>query len=338
MLQLVNDTPYPSQLGLFTDHQGHQTASVVLKATLAIPGDEGLCRPAPQQLPVRPEPAYVGAPGRSSIRYPADLVPTKPGTDVVFVGHAHTPGRRRLTEMTTHLEVGALHKTMTVIGDRKWVWSLMGAVMSRPVPFERMPITYERAYGGRPPSQWKSRTPRLDERNPVGTGYCATRRDVHDMPLPNLEDPEHRIHSWRQRPPVVGLGAIDAHWTPRRQRAGTYDQTWRARRCPSLPRDFDPRFHCVAGEGLQSRAPMRGELDVTLVHLAIEPVLRFRLPGIRVGMHFHIEDDLVERRADLWTVVLEPDELRVVMVWGASCRIGKRPAGLHQVDVEIEGA
>lgn len=83
---------------------------------------------------------------------------------------------------------------------------------------------------------------------------------------------------------------------------------------------------------------MRGELRVTLVHLAIEPVLRFRLPEIRVGMYFHIEDDLVEREADLWTVVIEPDELRVLMVWGASCRIGKRPAGLHQVDIEFEGA
>ncbi|MEM9456660.1 MAG: DUF2169 domain-containing protein [Myxococcota bacterium] len=148
MLQLVNETPFPSQLGLFTDHEGHQTASVVLKATLAIPGDEGICRSAPQQLPVLPEPSYVGPAGRSSILHPADLVPTKPGTDVVFVGHAHTPGRRRLTEMTTLLEVGALRKTMTVVGDRKWVSSLMGTVMSKPVPCERMPITYERAYGG----------------------------------------------------------------------------------------------------------------------------------------------------------------------------------------------
>ena len=280
---------------------------------------------------------YVGEAGRSSIRHPADLVPTKPRTDVVFVGHAYTPGRRALTEMAAHLEVGTLRKTMTVIGDRQWVRTRLGTVMSRPVPFTRMPITYERAYGGQPPSQRERDDPDFDPRNPVGTGYCATRWDVHQMPLPNLEDPGQRIQSWRQRPPVVGLGAIDAHWVPRRQHAGTYDPTWRAQRCPILPRDFDPRFYCVASEGLQSSAPMRGELGVTLVHLAVRPVLRFSLPEVRVGMDFHVEDGFVDRRAELWSVVIEPDELRVVMVWGASCPIGKRPAGLHQVDIEIEG-
>ncbi|MEM9461142.1 MAG: DUF2169 domain-containing protein [Myxococcota bacterium] len=338
MFQLVNDTPFPSQLGLFTDHEGHSTASVVLKATLAIAANDGICRPAPRQLPVLHASTYVGEVGRSSIRYPADLVPIKPRTDVVFVGHAYTPGRRALTEIAAYLEVGAVRKTMTVVGDRQWVRTRLGAVMSRPVPFVRMPIIYERAYGGQPPSQWDRDDPGLDPRNPVGTGYCATRSDVHQMPLPNLEDPGDRIQSWRQRPPVVGLGAVDAHWMPRRQRAGTYDRTWRAQRCPILPRDFDPRFHCVAGEGLQSSAPMRGELGVTLVHLAVQPVLRFRLPGTRVGMDFHVEGDLVQRRAQLWTVVIEPDELRVMMVWGASCWIGKRPAGLHQVELEVEWA
>jgi len=328
MLQLDNDTPFPARLGLFTDHEGHQHASVVLKATFAIPGQEGVCRPAPEQLPVLSEPTYTGDPGESSIRYPADLVPEKPGTDVVFVGHAYPPNLRPLTELTSHLEVGPLRKTIAVVGDRTWVPSFFGVVMSKPVAFERMPITYERAYGGR--------SPRLDERNPVGTGYCKARRDAYDMPLPNLEDPQLRIESWRQRRPVVGLGAIDAHWVPRRQWAGTYDAKWQAERCPVLPRDFDPRFHCVGAEGLRSATPLRGELLVTLVHLALEPVLRFRLPGLRVGMDFFVEGEVEQHEAELWTVILEPDELRVVMVWGASCRIGKRPAGLSHVEITTE--
>lgn len=337
MLQLVNDTPFPAQLGLFTDPEGHQTASVVLKATLTIAGQESVCRPAPEQLPVLSAPTYIGAAGHSSILHPADLVLSKPRTDVVFVGHAHTPGRRRLTEMNTHLEVGTLRRSMTVLGDRRWIPSLMGAVVSRPVPFERMPVIYERAYGGRPPSQWHATTPQFDERNPVGTGYCIERRDARQMPLPNFEDPNDRITSWRQRPPVVGLGAIDAHWMQRRQYSGTLDDRWRTQRCPILPPDFDPRFHCVAPQSLQSTEPLRGELDVTLVHLSVEPVLRFRLPNARVDMGFHLDGELVSRRADLWTVLLEPDPLRVVMVWGACCRTGKRPAALSHVDIVTEG-
>lgn len=338
MLQIVNDTPFPAQLGLFVDHEGYQSASVVLKATLEIPGDEGTCRPTAQQQPVLPEPTYTGEAGQSSIRYPTDLVPTKPGTDVVFIGCAYTPGRRQLSELSTYLQVGPLRKSLTVLGDRKWVSSPVGSIISKPVPFERMPIVYERAYGGRSPSRGSSRRAAVDERNPVGTGFCASRRDVPQMRLPNLEDPHHRISSWRHRPPVAGLGAVDAHWLPRRQLAGTYDARWRAYRCPVLPRDFDPRFHCVGSDGLRSSKPLRGEVEVTLVHLTVDPVLRFRLPSIQVGMDFYLGSDLVQHEAELWTIVLEPDDLRVMMVWGANCRTGKRPASLGHVEITTEGA
>lgn len=338
MLQLVNDTPCPAQVGLFTDHEGHQLASVVLKATFALPGEDGgVCRLAPEQLPVWTEPSYEGDPGQSSIRHPADLVLGKPGTDVVFVGHAHTPGHRRRTELSARLTVGPLSKSIVVVGDRTWKSSLLGSVMSSPEPFTTMPIVYERAFGGRPPSQWAREAPNLDERNPVGTGYCVTRRDVAGMRLPNIEDPEDRLRSWRQHAPVVGLGAIDAHWQPRRSLAGTYDTAWRAERCPILPADFDPRFHHVAPEGLCSPSPLRGPVLVELVHLAVEPALRFVLPDVRVRMEFHLADDIQPRTAGLWTVLLEPDELRAVMVWGASCRIGKRPSGLRHVVLVAEG-
>lgn len=159
MLQIVNDTPCPAQLGLFTDHEGHQIASVVLKATLMLPGDDGgVCRLAREQLEVRTEPSYEGGVGKSSIRYPADLVPGKPGTDVVFVGHAHTPGHRRQTELIARLKVGALQRSIAVVGDRSWVTSLLGSAISAPQPFTTMPIVYERAFGGRPPRSGTGRT------------------------------------------------------------------------------------------------------------------------------------------------------------------------------------
>ncbi len=338
MQQIFNSTPFPAQLGLFVDAQGHQTASVVLKATMALPEPYGLCRPAGRQVPILPGPIYLGEAGQSSIHHPADLVPEKPGTDLVFVGHAYAPSLGTVTELATRLRVGTQQKSVVVVGERKWVSTFAGTLMSPPLPFTRMPMVYERAFGGRPPSQWDCATPRLDERNPVGTGFCTRRRDAKDMPLPNLEDPEHRIRTWRDRPPVAGLGAVDAHWLPRRDYAGTYDAHWKAKRCPVLPSDFDPRHHCVAAEGLSSAAPLHGELEVELVHLAVEPVLSFRLPGARVGMCFHLDGEVMSHDASLWTILLEPDEQRVMMVWGASLRIGKRPAALSQVEIEIEWA
>lgn len=170
----------------------------------------------------------------------------------------------------------------------------------------------------------------------MGTGYCTSRRDVDEMRLPNLESPRERIRRWRATPPVAGFGAIDAHWASRRAWAGTYGAEWRERRCPLLPADFDPRFHSVASSGLASAEPLRGELDVVLVHVARRrPVLRFRLPGFCVRMAFHLAGELQARRGELWTVVLEPDEQRVSMVWGARCRVGKELSRMGCVVVSI---
>lgn len=77
---------------------------------------------------------------------------------------------------------------------------------------------------------------------------------------------------------------------------------------------------------------------MTLVHLAVERVLRFRLPDVRVRMGFCLADMVEEREGQLWTVLLEPDEQRVVMVWGASCRIGKRPSALGVVELQAKRA
>lgn len=338
-MMIVNDTPFEALLGMFTEPDGHDVASVVLVATLEIPERDGSrCRRAPVQLAPQPTASYVGEPGRSSIERPADLVPGKPGTDVVLVGHAYAPGGRAVAELPVSVQVGPLRKAVLVVGDRKWVSTAAGVVMSRAVPFERMPLVYERAFGGCPPSQRGAARPNFDERNPVGTGYCTSRRDVDQMPLPNLESPRERIQRWRDTPAVAGFGAIDAHWAARRQWAGTYGTQWRERRCPLLPADFDSRFHSAASSGLASAEPLRGELDVVLVHVARRPVLRFRLPGFGVRMAFHLAGERWVRRGELWTVVLEPDAQRVSMVWGARCRVGKQPSRLRHVVVDIEDA
>lgn len=93
----------------------------------------------------------------------------------------------------------------------------------------------------------------------------------------------------------------------------------------------------MAPEGLRSSTLLRGPLDVTLVHLAVVPVLRFVLPEVRVAMVLHLAGEQRSCAAELWTVVLEPDALRVTMVWGTSQRIGRQPSDLSHVSVAAKG-
>lgn len=337
MRSIINHTPFRACLGTGIYPDRSKSITAVVKATFAIPPEDGaVCLLAPEQLDPQSLPSYVGRRWRSSILRPADVVPYKPGSDVVLIGHAHSPHGRAVAELNASLKVGHLHKSLVVVGDRQWRGTSRGPVMSEPVPFERMPLVYERAFGGCPPSQRGRVSPDHDQRNPVGTGYCVVEGDADGMRLPNLEAPEARIHSWRTVPPVAGFGAIDAHWAGRRCFAGTFDAGWRTSQRPYLPRDLDPRFHSVASPGLWSPVSLFGELPVELVHLALKPVLRFRLPEVRLQADFQLGDHVQERSAELWMIVLEPDERRVSMVWGARCRDEHRPSAHDRVEIRAD--
>lgn len=339
MRSIDNHTPFAARLGIFVNPDKRRSLSAVLAATFTIPTEDGaLCRLAHEQIKPQPLPSYFGERCRSSIRRPADVVPYKPGTDVVVVGHAYAPHGRPVTELTVSVTVGSLHKSLAVIGDRSWRKTDAGLVITEPEPFVRMPLVYERAFGGCPPSQRGQARPDRDERNPVGTGYCVIESDAEGMRLPNLETPEARITAWRTVPPVAGFGAVDAHWASRRRFAGSFDAAWRENQYPDLPRDLDPRFYSVASSGLWTPVTLFGELLVELVHLSATPVMRFRLPDVRVQMDFTLGGDLHQRRAELWTIVLEPDDRRVSMVWGARCRLDHRRSSLDRIEIRTDTA
>lgn len=72
MLQIVNHTPFEALLGMFTDADGHDVASVVLVATLEIPEQDGaVCRRAPVQLAPQAAASDVGirAVERADVRF-----------------------------------------------------------------------------------------------------------------------------------------------------------------------------------------------------------------------------------------------------------------------------
>ena len=337
MLQIGNSTPFCSDLGVFMDGEGHDVVAVAVKATFRIPDvNEHVCVLADRQVEVQWEHAYYGRPGSSSIRYPVDLIPCKPVTDVVFVGQAHAPNGCMVEALAAALRVGPVYREVKVVGDRRWKRTLSGVTCSAPERFAAMPVVYERAYGGLPPSERVKAAPRFDERNPVGTGYCLTSDDADGMRLPNIEGLKGTTN-WRTRQEVVGVGAVDNGWEPRRQLAGTYDAEWQRERCPLLPKDFDPKFFSVAAPGLAIEPHLVGGFPVELIHLAQRPHIRCRLPDLTVGLTFHLRRGSHRLRADLWSVVIEPDEGLVMMVWGGASRVGKRLAALERVDVNVDG-
>jgi len=311
MWQVDNRTPFAAERGWVRDRNGAEVWLVAVKCTFDIKPD-GTTEVSPDQPPVLRVPEYTDEPGKSSLKYEADLVLTKTTTDVVAIGHAYAPEGRPVAQMEVGLRVGPIQKVVRVSGDRTWG----GHGASPPRPFAKMPLTYERAFGGvdarseHPDRDW-------DWRNPVGTGFAVSRDNLAGVALPNIEYPDEVVGAWSDRPRPAGFGPVGSHWQPRAGLAGTYDDDWMKKRRPLLPDDFDDRFFQYAPEDQQAPAFLRGGEPVVLYRLTPEGDLRFFLPKVVLGFDTRFYDGTreIHKMRRLHAVILEPDYPRVSLVW-----------------------
>jgi len=226
------------------DPEGGQILSVVCKRTYHVDSHGRLSR-APEPVPLFED--FILDPAASTVLvHDTDLVPFKPLTDVLVLGHAYSP--KPATSVLTAVRIGERSKQVLAMGDRRASLSRTGQVsFSAPEPFERMPLGYDRAYGGidavaearlgDPTAPIKACLPREAQgpgsseysypRNFAGKGYLieATPDAVETLVLPNLEDPADRLtpdrvvvgstRAWPKMPLPASYGVVDYGWFPR---------------------------------------------------------------------------------------------------------------------------
>lgn len=318
MWAVINTTRYAAERTWVQDKDANKIWLVIVKATFDIHPD-GTCQLAKEQVPVLRMGEPQDEPGSSSLRYDGDLLGVKPCTDVLVLGSAWAPPGTRTTGVDVQVVVGPIKKRLRVLGDRRWERTIVGGLApSSPQPFESMPIVYERAFGGWDQSSANPAEHRLDARNPVGTGFSVRRENAVDRSLPNIEFADEPITSWNDRPRPAGLNAVERHWSPRRELAGTYDASWKARRFPLWAEDFDPRFNNCAPPDQQVSGFLRGGELIDLTHLTPAGRMTFRLPRVYPFFESRFGPERVEHRAQLCTVIVEPDVSRVIMAWQTS--------------------
>jgi len=317
MWAIRNRTPYKVGKTWQRNKDGVHEWIVAVKATYNIRPD-GSTVLAEEQFDPLLLPQYNGEDGRSSLRYDADLVAPKSTTDVIVNGSAYAPMGRASTEFFVGLRIGPIQKALRVRGDRQWVNGMLGPKPSAPQPVVRVPITYERAYGGYDHADPDYRNHCIDARNPVGCGVYARPERRIGQPLPNLEYPQGNL----EKDGPAGFGAIDSFWSPRREYGGTYDHAWQANRFPLLPEDWDARSLLCSPVDQRPQNPFMGREPVELVNLTPDGRLRFLLPRVQLTFRTEIAGRFEDHRGSLATVIIEPDHPRVTMVWVTSlaCR------------------
>ena len=332
MLELDNRTPYAAERTIVMNKAGEKSWVVAVKATYHVRMD-GTTELAEVQKPLFYSAQHIGEPGKSSILYEADMIPTKPATDVLVNGQAYAPAGKPTAAVDVSIRVGPLKKRLRVFGDRHWYTGILGRMkQSSPVKFKRMPITYERAFGGWDVTDPDPAKQRLYSQNPIGRGFATKKHHLKGGTMPNVEHPSHLISAWNDRPAPGGFGAIASYWSPRLDWGGTYDEEWREGKFPLLPDDFDDRFYQSALPDQQVGEFLRGGEDVTLENLTESGSLHFPLPKVRLNFLTRFGKQKQEHRASLQTVVIEPDASQVIMVWQTSLACHHL---LHQLDATL---
>jgi hypothetical protein len=300
------------------DEDGRSLLVVLVQATFDLVAGKGLVL-AETQIPPSLTGELNGADARvSSYRIEPAFAFTKPGTDVVLLGHAQAPGGRSVTELPLLFRVGPVGKALRVVGDRQWVKSGGLVVATPPRPFERIPLLYERAFGGWDRSEADPARHSFEARNPVGRGFRAPNGLFEEgVALPNLEDPADVLLRHGQAVTPAGTGFTSPDWQARAALAGTYDEAWARERSPLLPRDFDRRFFNAASPGLVADPPLVGNEPVVVENASPLGRLSFRLPGVQPPA-CRVE---LARRGDLPlalaldTVIVDSDHDRVLMLY-----------------------
>ncbi len=198
-MELVNHTPVPATLTLTSlpntpNRRGYLTA----KATFRIE-DGSAVLDTQDPLPIFKD--WIPHPFG---QLPPDVsVMRRKLFEVMVLGEAIAPANEPTTHQVVTLSVGSVERSIDVFGDRHWV----GNTISEVVPFTRMPLTWERAFGGsaqidvgmgasftvRHP--WNARGRGFDL-SPAASAYGkhlsmedGFPRFDNDQPLPNLERP-----------------------------------------------------------------------------------------------------------------------------------------------------
>jgi hypothetical protein len=235
--------------------------NVVAKRTYTLtPG--GRCEVAPSQAPVTFKPEYYHA-GPSG--YPAPSADPdvfshlKTGTDLVVQGSAYSlRGPVESLDVSVGVQTSdapseRVLQRLRVFGDRKAEHRGDGNLprFLPATPFTEMPLTYDRAYGGK--DRWADRhhgdevmewfkryshVPRdllssyVYARNPAGKGFLVygDRDGVEGVELPNIEDPDDLLtaarlcvghpDAWPRAPVPAGFDWYEQSWFPRIALAG----------------------------------------------------------------------------------------------------------------------
>jgi hypothetical protein len=323
-MQIWNQMGYPHQFTMGMDKAGHEWIVVVVKGTFDFPATPGgPVQKSAEQVPLVMADTHTGAPGYSATLWETDFAFRKRRCDVVANGCAYAPNGRPAARVPVGIKVGNWSKLFEVVGTREW--RAIGPVFTStaPLPFLKLPISYDVAWGGVDRLDPEENLPASYKYNPVGTGWSRTKnqRLIPGLRLPNTQAAGEEIRSPFGDYKPMSFGPMGRGWPGRIEYGGTYDDNWEANIFPFLPPDFDERYFQMAPPDQQIDHLTGGE-EVQLVNLTPEGQVSFRMPSTVLPITlFKGRQKAYEANICPDTFLLDPEKRRFSLVWRMSQRI-----------------
>ncbi len=235
------------------------------------------------------------------LHYASDFADWKLNAEALLKGAACPPGGPG-RECTVRFAVGDWHKSLRVVGPRAYKPGLLlGGKASEPQLFDRMPLTWENAYGG----------PGYAD-NPAGRGF-----EGEELPTVEYADQPVKKVGQKNVAPATFL-PVSPRWPSRAGKRGkNYGAAWRKQRAPFFADDFDwTHFHSAAPDQ-QLDGYLRGDEEMTFENLHPQAERwSQRLPGLRIRAFVKtLDGQIVEPEMNLDTLFADLDDGKLYLTW-----------------------
>jgi hypothetical protein len=227
-----------------------------------------------------------------------------------------------------------VEKRLRVFGDRVWQKTPFGYRPSDPQAFGKIPVVYERCFGGADESLIDQ--PQFWAYNPVGCGFAGKSSSMPfaGLSVPNVLSADASLQSPSADAQTACFAAIAPHWLPRVAHAGTYDATWQKEVMPLLPKDFDPQYYQAAPRDQILPNFIQGGEVVCIENMSASHLLEFEIPIQKPLVSLNLGDDLLELAANCDTLQIDCEERQFSLVWRARIDVHQRLRELFWVCVE----
>lgn len=203
-MHFVNNTPLQAAMIPSSEEDDRVTALFLCSVTYRIT-DRGL------QVASGQRPLLLG----QDLPYPNDAMLLKAAISVCATGFVY-PREREARQATAVLTVGSTEAAIEAFGPRVWEQSVISGALvpGRPLPFDRVAMTWENAFGGvtGEPARIlqidgeEAFLPAHENSYPLnfdGVGFYTDARKALHQPLPQLEHPGQLLRSWDDHPEPV---------------------------------------------------------------------------------------------------------------------------------------